>query len=95
MAKVNVTIIDVTGNKEQQAALPDDAPVRRIIAKLVQMMELPATGPDGHPMSYKFIHKTSGKQLSDDQTLSQANVQDGDVLRLQPEITAGYLNSVM
>lgn len=95
MAKVNVTIIDVTGNKEQQAALPDDAPVRRIIAKLVQMMELPATGPDGQPMSYKFIHKTSGKQLSNDQTLSQANVQDGDVLRLQPEITAGYLNSVM
>lgn len=95
MAKVNVTIIDVTGNKEQQAALPDDAPVRRIIAKLVQMMELPATSPDGQPMSYKFIHKTSGKQLSDDQTLSQANVQDGDVLRLQPEITAGYLNSVM
>jgi len=55
------------------------------------MMELPATGPDGQPMSYKFIHKTSGKQLSDDQTLSQANVQDGDVLRMQPEITAGYM----
>lgn len=89
MAKVNVTIIDATGNKEQQAALPDDAPVRRIIAKLVQMMSLPATGPDGQPMSYKFIHKASGKQLTDDQTLSQANVNDGDVLRLQPEITAG------
>jgi uncharacterized ubiquitin-like protein YukD len=40
-------------------------------------------------MSYKFIHKASGKQLTDEQTLSQANVSDGDVLRLQPEITAG------
>ena len=89
MAKVNLTIIDVTGNKEQQAALPDDAPVRRIIAKLVQMMNLPVNGPDGQPMSYKFIHKASGKQLTDDQTLSEAEINEGDVLRLQPEITAG------
>jgi len=89
MGKVNVTVIDVTGNKEQQATLPDDAPVRRIIAKLVQMMKLPSTGPDGQPMSYKFHHKASGRQLGDEQTLAQAEVKDGDVLRLQPEITAG------
>jgi len=89
MGKVNVVIIDITGNKEQQASLPDDAPVRRVIAKLIQMMNLPATGPDGLPISYKFVHKASGRQLSDDQTLSEAQVRDGDLLRLQPEITAG------
>ena len=89
MGKVNVVIMDTTGSKEQKAALPDDAPVRRIIAKLVQMMSLPVTGPDGQPLSYKFHHKASGKQLSDEQTLGEAGVADGDVLRLQPEITAG------
>jgi len=89
MGKVNVTIVDVTGNKEQQADIPDDAPVRRIVSKLVQMMNLPATSPDGQPMSYKFHHKASGKQLADDQTLADAGVKEGDVLRLQPEITAG------
>ena len=89
MGKVSVSIVDVTGNKEQEADIPDDAPVRRIIAKLVQMMNLPTTGPDGQPMNYKFHHKASGKQLSDEQTLSEADVKDGDVLRLQPEITAG------
>jgi uncharacterized ubiquitin-like protein YukD len=90
MGKVTVTVMDTTGTKEQKASLPDDAPVRRIIAKLIQMMNLPATGPDGQPMSYKFHHKASGKQLSDDQTLADGGVQDGDVLRLQPEITAGH-----
>jgi hypothetical protein len=40
-------------------------------------------------MSYKFHHKASGRQLLDDQTLLAAKVQHGDVLRLQPEITAG------
>ena len=89
MGKVNVVIMDTTGSKEQKAALPDDAPVRRIIAKLVQMMALPVTGPDGQPLSYKFHHKASGKQLTDEQTLGEAEVKDGDVLRLQPEITAG------
>jgi len=89
MGKVNVTIIDVTGNKEQQADVPDDAPARRIIAKLVQMMNLPATGPDGQPMSYKFHHKASGRQLGEEETLAEAGVKEGDVLRLQPEITAG------
>jgi uncharacterized ubiquitin-like protein YukD len=81
--------MDTTGSKSQEASLPDDAPVRRIVAKLVQMMSLPTTGPDGQPMSYKFHHKASGTQLTDEQTLGDANVQDGDVLRLQPEITAG------
>jgi len=89
MGKVNVTIVDVTGNKEQQADVPDDAPVRRIIGKLTQLMNLPATGPDGQPMSYKFHHKASGRQLGDEETLAEAGVKEGDVLRLQPEITAG------
>ena len=40
-------------------------------------------------MSYKFHHKSSGRQLLDTETLSAANVRDGDILRLQPEITAG------
>jgi hypothetical protein len=40
-------------------------------------------------MSYKFHHKASGRQLLDDQTLAAADIHSGDVLRLQPEITAG------
>ncbi|RQD69204.1 MAG: hypothetical protein D5S00_07485 [Tindallia sp. MSAO_Bac2] len=87
--KVNVYIIDTTGNKEQQASLPTDIPVNRILVKLAEKMELPTTGPDGNPISYKFIHKASGKQLTDEQTLAEAEVQEDDVLRLQPEITAG------
>ncbi|MGD9497668.1 MAG: EsaB/YukD family protein [Armatimonadota bacterium] len=87
--KVKVLIVDTTGNKQQRACLPDDAPVRRVIAKLVEMMGVPTHGPDGQPLSYKFHHKRSGRQFVDDQTLAEAGVQNGDVLRLAPEITAG------
>ena len=89
MASITVNVWDATGNKRQEVEVPDDAPVNRILAVLVDRLKLPATGPDGQPLSYKFHHKQSGKQLQDDQCLRDAGVQPGDVLRLQPEITAG------
>ena len=89
MGKVNVIIVDATGNKEQKVGLPDDIKCGIIMVKLVEKIKLPSVGPDGNPISYKFIHKVTGRQLLEVQTLSEAGVKDGDVLRLQPEITAG------
>jgi hypothetical protein len=89
MAKLNVIIVDATGNKEQRVGLPDDVRVGVILVKLIEKIKLPSVGPDGNPISYKFIHKVTGKQLLEQQTLAEAGVKDGEVLRLQPEITAG------
>lgn len=89
MGKVNVVIVDATGNKEQKVGLPDDIKCGIIMVKLVEKIKLPSFGPDGNPISYKFIHKVTGRQLLESQTLGEAGIKDGDVLRLQPEITAG------
>lgn len=89
MGKVNVVIIDATGNKEQKVGLPDDIKCGIIMVKLIEKIKLPSVGPDGNPISYKFIHKVTGRQLLESQTLGEAGIKDGDVLRLQPEITAG------
>jgi len=89
MAMVNVQVWDATGNKRQEVEMPDDAPVNRIIAVLLQKMNFPQYAPDGQPLSYKLHHRSTGKQLLDTQTLAQVGVKDGDILRLQPEITAG------
>ncbi len=89
MGMINVELWDATGNKQQMAELPDDAPVNQIMGVLIERLSLPKTSPDGQPMSYKFHHKRSGKQLSDEQTFQNAGVEDGDVLRVVPEITAG------
>jgi len=89
MANINVTVYDSTENKRVPVELPDDAPCNKIVAVLVQKLRLPTNGPDGAPLSYKFHHKNSGRQIQDNQTLARAQVQDGDILRLQPEITAG------
>ncbi len=89
MPMLNVQVWDATGNKRRDVELPDDAPVNRILAVLIEKMSFPRNGPDGQVLSYKFHHRASGKQLLDTQTLGQAGVKEGDVLRLQPEITAG------
>lgn len=89
MSNITVQIWDATGNKRQEAALPDNAPVNKILAVLLDRMNLPKQGPDGQPLVYKFHHKASGKQLKDTQCLAEVGVKEGDVLRLQPEITAG------
>lgn len=92
MAMINVTVFDSTENKKVPVELPDDAPVNKLISILIERLNLPKLGPDGAPLSYKFHHKNSGRQLQDQQSLSSADVKDGDILRLQPEITAGVIN---
>jgi uncharacterized ubiquitin-like protein YukD len=89
MPNLNVNVWDATGNKRTLVEMPDNAPVNRLIAVLLEKLNFPQMAPDGQPLSYKIHHRTSGRQLLDEQTLASAGVKDGDVLRLQPEITAG------
>ena len=89
MADIDIVVTDATGARRNEATVPDDAPSARIIARLVEVLNLPLVAPDGQPMSYKFHHVQSSRQLRDDQSLALAGVAAGDTLRLVPEITAG------
>jgi len=89
MSNISIEVWDATGNKKQVVELPAEAEVNRVIAVLVDKMNLPRHSPDGQLMSYKFHHRASGRQLLETESLSTAGVRDGDILRLQPEITAG------
>jgi hypothetical protein len=86
---MDLTIIDATGNKTEEVSVPDTVAAGRIVGKLVDLLQLPVTGPDGQPLSYKFHHKQSGRQIDDNETLADAGVNENDVLRLVAEITAG------
>lgn len=87
---IDIEVWDVTGSRRQPASVPDDAPVNRVVVVLADRMSLPKASPDGMLMSYKLHHKRLGKQLLDNQTLAEAGVEQGDVLRILPEITAGF-----
>ena len=86
---VNIEVWDATGNKRLKVQVPHDVSVERILMVLADKLHLPKYAPDGQLMSYKFHHRRLGVQLLDDQTLAQQSVADEDIVRIQPEITAG------
>lgn len=93
MDNLNIEVWDATGNKRMQVQVPGDVPVERILLVLAEKLSLPKHSPDGELMSYKFHHRRLSTQLLDDKSLLEQEVIDGDVVRIQPEITAGSTGS--
>ena len=89
MTDIEIKVTDATGSKIEIFEVPPQAPVGRLTVKLVEVLGLPVSGPDGLPISYKVQHIESGNQLQDDETLEESNVNKSDTLRLVPEMIAG------
>jgi len=87
--QTRVTFLDQTGSKSVDAVIASTVNIRRILPSIIAKMNLPVTGPDGQPMSYSLDHKEGGRRLHEDQTLPEANVQDGDHLIIYAEMVAG------
>jgi len=89
MSELDITGKDVSGSQRNEVSVPGNAPAEKIIAALVNQLNLPVNSPDNTPMSYKFHHEETGRQIKDKMTLIEAGVNSGDSLRLVPEIVAG------
>jgi hypothetical protein len=88
MADVPVTLVLPAGGT-RTAEVPDDVPVSELLPELVSLLELPTTGPDGRPMSYRVDSKALGRELQEDETLAEAEVPEDDRLMLTADVTAG------
>jgi len=64
MDTITIEVWDATGNKKQTVEVPWQAETRRVIAVLVDKMNLPRHSPDGQLMSYKFHHKATGRRVA-------------------------------
>ena len=89
MGYLRVKLWDVTGTKRLELEVPDDKPVRAILSSVVTKMNLPEKDRNGMPLVYKMIHKSSGRQLMDQQTFASAGVKNNDVVRVLAEMVAG------
>jgi ubiquitin-protein ligase len=69
--------------------MPDDVPVRDLLAELTSLLELPTVGPDGRPMGYRIDSKGLGRELREDETLAGAGIPNDDRLMITTDITAG------
>jgi sulfopyruvate decarboxylase TPP-binding subunit len=88
MADIPVTLVLPAGGT-RTAEVPDDVPVSELLPELVSLLELPTTGPDGRPMSYRIDSKALGRELQEEETLAEAEVPSDDRLMLTADVTAG------
>jgi hypothetical protein len=88
MADIPVTLVLPAGGT-RTAEVPDDVPVRELLPELVSLLELPTTGPDGRPMSYRMDSKALGRELQEEETLAEAEVPEEDRLMMTADVTAG------
>jgi hypothetical protein len=83
-----VTLVLPSGGS-RTAEVPDDVEVKELIPELATSLELPTTGPDGRPISYRLDSKALGRELQEEETLSSAKVPEDDRLIITADITAG------
>ena len=88
MSDIPVTIVLPSGGS-RTAEVPDDVPVKELIPELTTSLELPTTGPDGRPMSYRLDSKALGRELKEEETLQQAAIPQNDRLMMTADVTAG------
>ncbi len=88
MSDLNVTLILPSGGA-RNAEIPDDVSVRELLVELTSLLQLPTVGPDGRPMAYRIDSKALGRELSENETLADANVPENDRLMVTADITAG------
>jgi hypothetical protein len=63
MAKLRVTIIDEVRNRRLKVDPPDDAVMEKLLPALAKKLGLPATEPDGQPVTYRLIHEASSTPI--------------------------------
>lgn len=88
MSDLSVTVVLPSGGS-RTAELPDDVTVKDLLPELTTSLELPVTGPDGRPMSYRLDSKALGRELKEEETLAQAGIPTEDRLMMTADVTAG------
>ncbi len=91
MASARVSIMDPSGSKKTLVEVPNNVETQRLIKALVPRMNLPQMGQNGQPINYRLCYTRGGKEteLLPEQTLTDAEVKNDDVLRLYAEMRAG------
>lgn len=88
MPDIPITVVLPSGGS-RSAEVPGDVPVKELIPELTTSLQLPTTGPDGRPTSYRLDSKALGRELKEEETLAAAGVPTGDRLMMTADVTAG------
>jgi hypothetical protein len=86
-----VTVIDHRSGKKYNVLLPNNVPLERLRPALIKQLGLTPEGDGGATQDYDLSFETGDGTLrmEDNETLSDAGVQDGAIIRITPRMRAG------
>jgi len=87
--KVRVTVLDPSGSNERQVGIPTSWTVERFIREFTRKLNLPNTDEHGNLVSYEAVLKRTGNMLDPQKTIQQADIQEGDIIRLRTRQEGG------
>lgn len=82
MTKIEITLIDAQNGQSYPAEVVTDKPVGWWIDQILQAVGLPRE-EQGKRIGYQFVVERTGKVISEEETLQDADLQSGDSLRLE------------
>lgn len=93
--QISILVRVLPSGKEVTIAVQPNMLGAKLKKMLIEHPELqaPTIDPDGNLISYKLSAKSTGKEVNDESTIKELNIEDGDTLLLAPSIVAGGASS--
>ena len=86
---MNVIVRIMPRGDEVEVELSPYSTGKEIITAMLDNNIAPKIDPEGNQYTYDLIHKRTQQKISDNRTLFDVGVKDGEVIYLAPIITAG------
>lgn len=81
--KVKIRVIDPDGSQDVEVGVSPAWKVERFVNEFARRLELPFVDGNGNPVSYEAFSKRTNSMLDPQETVQQADIQEGDVIRLR------------
>lgn len=85
MSEVNLTLRMADRSRKAEVTVSNELVIGDIVHGAIQNWELP------RDTDYTIVNTTSGRTLNPRDTIARAGLSPGDVLEIQPVLTAGGL----
>jgi len=88
--EINIIIRVMPNAEDVEISLPVEATPRDIIETLLDAgLGIPKVDGQSNPISYHLVPKGGNSKIGESDTLMNAQIQNGDVILMNPQVIAG------
>lgn len=81
--KVKIKVIDPDASQEVEVGVSPAWKIEKFVNEVARKLNIPFVDDNGNPVSYEAFSKRTNTLLDPYETVQQADIQEGDVIRLR------------